>query len=584
MLGIYTRLSKDDDDSNSIYNQKREAYQYIEDNKVPDYEIYDEGKGFSGTLRIKERPKLNELINDIEAGKITSVWMRRQDRLARLGITVLTFADAIVRNDVHLFFGDKGHINLNDPIQMFHLTVMAGVDALKPAQQSKATKRALTDNAKEGKVSGILPYGYGSKNMYPYIREDEKKIINRIYDLYIEGNGTQAIATILNKENIPTKYQRMVEETNNEKLTSNRKHRNGVIWQSSTVYGILKNTWYNGLRTYQGVEYDMPQLRIVDEVKYNKVQKARELRKNKRFDDRPKYDYLLRGLIKCHKCGRNFIGRTRLKKNDNFYHCSSKRSGVSNCGAHSINISKLDSFIIKHLFTSKNLINRLKDIQNSNEIKRQLDNDINIITNKLKKEEARLTKYAKWLGDELQDDEIILKQYVNSKKQVKTLKEKLSELNVQKADTSNHDALNKYEKIFKEFNAKADFQTIKKAVHKLVESVTIDSIIDLNKQLVFIIGIDYVGFNESSIFSTVRPYKKWLYTSNTRLKPRPDELQRDVDLVEHFYKERTGKELKIAKNNYHLHKQDFYQETLLEPIILNKEDLVDFNKQNRKTS
>lgn len=63
----------------------------------------------------------------------------------------------------------------------------------------------------------------------------------------------------------------------------------------------------------------------------------------------------------------------------------------------------------------------------------------------------------------------------------------------------------------------------------------------------FVIGIDYIGFNESSIFYTIRPYKEWLYASNRRTKPKPEELQRDVDLVKHFYKEETGKELIIEK-------------------------------------
>ena len=48
---------------------------------------------------------------------------------------------------------------------MFNLTIMAGVDALKPAQQSKATIKALTDNIKEGKAWGIIPYGYKTKEM-----------------------------------------------------------------------------------------------------------------------------------------------------------------------------------------------------------------------------------------------------------------------------------------------------------------------------------------------------------------------------------------------------------------------------------
>lgn len=580
MLAVYTRLSKEDEISNSIENQKREAKQYRALHQITDFKLYDEGEGLSGTKSSKDRPELKKLIEDIISGKISSVWMRKQDRLARSGLIVLTFADKARKYGVKLIFGDKGEVNLHDPIEYFQLTIMSAVDELKPHQQSKATIKALTDNAKEGKVAGILPYGYSSKNMYPYIIEDEAKTINLIYDLYLEGNGAQAIATKLNEDEIPTKYQRMVTD-GKERLTSNRKHRNGVIWQSSTIYGILKNTWYNGERTYQDVLYKIPKLRIVDEVKYLKVQRARELRKNKRFNDRPKYDYLLRGLIKCHKCGRNFIGRTRLQKNDNFYYCSSKRSGVSNCGTHSINISKFDSFIIKHLFKSKDLLNRLENIQNSNELKNQLDKDIESINVNLEKTKSRVKKYAKLIGDEFKDDVFILEEYQNSKKYFKQLQEKLTKLNLEKSNISSLETLNKYEKQFKEFDMTADFEEIKKAVHSLIETITINTLVDVNKQLVFVIQINYLGFNESSIFNTIRPYKKWHYVSNTRVKPTNEELEDDVDLLKHIYIKRTGKELIIRKEDYHLHKQEFYKTSVLEDLLLNKEDLVDFNKQGR---
>ncbi|WP_435416639.1 recombinase family protein [Polaribacter aestuariivivens] len=582
MIGIYARLSKEDEDSSSVENQIREGKEYANLNGYNELQtiIYNEGAGLKGSTPIAERPELKRLIKDIKSGIIKLVWTRKQSRITRKMKILEDFLEPIIEYKVKIYMGDRGLLDLALPSTKMMIQMFGAMDEFAPSTQSKETIKALTSNAKEGKVAGILPYGYSSKNMYPYIIEDEAKTINLIYDLYLDGNGAQAIATKLNEDKIPTKYQRMVTD-GKERLTSNRKHRNGVIWQSSTIYGILKNTWYNGERTYQDVLYKTPKLRIVDEVKYLKVQRARELRKNKRFNDRPKYDYLLRGLIKCHKCGRNFIGRTRLEKNDNFYHCSSKRSGISNCGTHSINISKFDSFIIKHLFKSKDLLNRLENIQNSNELKNQLDKDIESVNVNLEKTKSRVKKYAKLIGDEFKDDNFILEEYQNSKKYFKQLQEKLTKLNLEKSNISSLETLNKYEKQFKEFDITADFEEIKKAVHSLIETITINTLVDVNKQLVFVIQINYLGFNESSIFNTIRPYKKWHYVSNTRVEPTNEELEDDVDLIKDIYKKKTGKELIIKKEDFHLHKQESYTDKFLEKILLNTEDLVDFNKQKR---
>jgi site-specific DNA recombinase len=58
MLGIYTRLSKQDEESNSINNQLREGKQFAADFHYSDIKIYNEGEGVSGGLDIVDRPKL----------------------------------------------------------------------------------------------------------------------------------------------------------------------------------------------------------------------------------------------------------------------------------------------------------------------------------------------------------------------------------------------------------------------------------------------------------------------------------------------------------------------------------------------
>ncbi len=54
---------------------------------------------------------------------------------------------------------------------------------------------------------------------------------------------------------------------------------------------------------------------------------------------------MLKGLLRCGRCGRNYYGRTRISKKDNYYTCSSKRILNHNCGNRSLNIDILDEII-----------------------------------------------------------------------------------------------------------------------------------------------------------------------------------------------------------------------------------------------
>ncbi|WMI65392.1 recombinase family protein [Aestuariibaculum sp. YM273] len=515
MLGIYTRLSREDDESNSISNQKREALHYVNENNIQHYNIYDEGQGFSGTLRIQERPELNRMIKDMESGKLTSVWMRKQDRLARLGITVMMFADAVVKNNITLIFGDKGKVDLTDPIEMFHLTIMAGVDALKPAQQSKATKRALKDNAKEGKVWGVIPYGYRTDdNMMPFIHKEEAKIINRIFNEYLSGKGVRTIATGLNNDNIPTKYGR----DNDKSIKLRNKYTKKVIerprknikWSEKTISDILKNTWYVGERIYSGEKLPTP--KIIDDILFEKIQRAINSRKGVRTST-PKYNYLLKGLIRCNECGRNYYGRFRPSKNDNFYMCSSKRSAATNCGNKAINIPMLDSFIIKHLFKSKDLLKMMESISNNNSVLNELNAEIKQLEDEIIKTKSRVNKYAKLLGDELQDDEIIIQQYTNAKTKLNSNEQLLKKLKIEQADLTNSEALKNYNKELLTINDKSDFNTIKMAVNNIIEDIKIESFD--TKQPSYMITIAYKGFNDYTIWNTELPYEHWFCALDT---------------------------------------------------------------------
>ena len=59
---------------------------------------------------------------------------------------------------------------------------------------------------KDGKVAGNnQAYGYANVDKMQVIDEDEAMVVEKIFQLYIEGKGSRVIAGILNDMNIPTR-------------------------------------------------------------------------------------------------------------------------------------------------------------------------------------------------------------------------------------------------------------------------------------------------------------------------------------------------------------------------------------------
>ena len=372
MLAIYTRLSKEDESSTSIENQLREGKAFAK-KQNEQFTIYNEGEGVSGTAKIELRPALSNLIDDIKKGVISIVWMRNQNRLDRNTATFYLFVSAVKDANVDVYFGDAAVMDFNDPNTLLTATIVSSLNQYQADLQGLQTRKVLRDNVIEGKAWGVIPYGFKSdENKKLVINEDEAEIVKKIYAMSLEGIGTRSIANEFNLLGIPTRYNKYGKGT----LTTTDKYdkrkrtvkKSEIKWSGNTVRHILNNTIYKGQRKWNDEFFEITP--IVTPEYWQEVNDNFKNNSNN-AGKKQEHEYLLKGIVRCGRCGRNYYGRTRVNKKDNFYTCSSKRLKHS-CGNRSINITMLDSLISMMIWSDSGFISHLENHFNSADIESKL--------------------------------------------------------------------------------------------------------------------------------------------------------------------------------------------------------------------
>lgn len=530
MLGIYCRRSGNKDKSASIETQQEEGIKFANENGF-EYQIFSDSS-ISGTKNeIKDRPAFARLYDGIAKGTITSVYVIDQSRIERNSKVWNLFVHAIISNNC-TYYPNGQLLDLDDPNNKFVTQVMSAANELYASLTSQKVTLAFEKNAKAGKTHGMTAYGFTkSDDGYYEVIPEQAEVVQRIYQLSLEGNGTYTIANILNNEGVPTKfngYEGTIKRKEEFTRVITEHDKSKVKWRGNVVYDMIINTAYKGKRKWKDSFYDIPA--IVTEDLWDKAN--RNLSENKKKVGRKsQYNYLLNGLIFCAHCGKEYRGKKRPKGNDNSYKCKGRSKPNAICTkSRAINIPKIETFLIKHLFENKELKslldNQTIERPNSNRLKNQLSN---LKKNLVKLEERISLTYDRLLDPEYAED-IEIKSRLKTYKEEKVICEEEIITTQKNIESSNAEVRkNKIQRIYNEYSAEADFDTLKKLVHGLVQRIEVLYDKDGDGTYYYLIQIDYKLFDERIIFVTNRTALKWSGMSRYRkVATSNDELQEDI--------------------------------------------------------
>lgn len=362
----YARVSTDHEKQcESLENQVRYYQSVIETN--PEFEFVGvfADRGISGTT--DNRPEFQRMLELARQGQIDIIITKSISRFARNTMVMLQIIRELKELGVEVRF-EKENIHTLSGDGELMLTVLSSFAQEESKSISENTRWAFRKKFERGElmINTERFLGYDKdQNGNLVVNEEEAKIIQLIFEMYLAGKGAFSIAKEMNVARIPTVTGGKWQESTILNILKNEKYKGDAILQkyytpSHLKQGTLRN---NGVLDSYYITNNHPA--IIDEKTWNKVQKEMRLRakaKGNVAGETEKYHnrYPLTGLLFCSKCGATLkrrIWNSKLPCRKVVWQCSNYiKNGKNACPGTKINddvIGKLnikDETIVKEVF------------------------------------------------------------------------------------------------------------------------------------------------------------------------------------------------------------------------------------------
>ena len=244
ITALYSRLSHEDElqgESNSILNRKLLLESYAKQHGFTSLKWYTDD-GFSGANF--DRPDFQEMLADIEAGKIGTVIVKDMSRLGRNYLQVGMYTEMVFpQNGVRFIAVNDTVDSANGDNDLTPLRNLFNEWFVRDTSKKiRASKRA---KGMSGKPTTSQPvYGYlMDKDGNFIVDEETAPVVQQIYRLCLAGNGPTGIARMLTEQEIPTPGTLEFRRTG-----STRRYHPGheCRWADNTVAHILERREYLG--------------------------------------------------------------------------------------------------------------------------------------------------------------------------------------------------------------------------------------------------------------------------------------------------------------------------------------------------
>ena len=335
---------RSDETFGSIENQHESILSFIASHKHEGWvalsERYDDN-GFTGSNI--NRPSLQKLINDIKEGKVNMVVVYKLDRLSR---SLMDFVQILKFFEEHgvAFASITQPIDTSTSTGKLMLHILSSFAEFERQLISERTKDKMSAARKRGQWTGgwaALGYDLDKENKKLIINKTEAKLIQKIFDLYLNGKSLLKVAQILNDKGYRSKSVTL----------KSGKTFGGKKFGITHIQSMIKNPLYIGKARYAGQIYEGEQEAIIDEEIFKKAQETlKSNRVERKATKNTDCTGLLSHLLHCKACGTFMIHTYTLKNKTHryrYYLCSNaQKRGYVSCPTKSINAQAAENITV----------------------------------------------------------------------------------------------------------------------------------------------------------------------------------------------------------------------------------------------
>lgn len=381
---------------------------------------------------IDGREDLLNLLNDTEKNFFEGVIIYKLDRAFRnLGEQIVALKK--------LKQYDKKLIASADPVTEgpagdLVTNIIGAVNQFERELIGERIKHHNREVARKGKWTGgsCAPFGYDydreAKQMN--VNEEEAKILRKLYEIFVETEGTSVTAWELNSLGLKTKK--------------------GLSWSPRLVKNILSNPFYAGMTRYGFCHKRKEEGKVGRKVKYARSEEyslypgqhqaiiSKEafdevqyiLNNKKTYKKQSERVYVFTGIFKCRMCGGNVSGAYYQHIQKKGYRCNTHINRKDDCKGFNKVEHKIETAIYKAINENYLLIMKLNQANPRADIEiKQLENDLK---EKIKNIDITMSRQVKLYEARIYDDETFFGKRKKSLAQKEEIENKLKTVNESK--------------------------------------------------------------------------------------------------------------------------------------------------------
>ena len=258
----------------------------------------------------ENRENFQRLLADCRDGKVDLIITKSISRFARNTVTLLKTVRELKTMGVDVFFEEQNIHSLSADGELM-LTILASYAQEESRSASENIKWRVRHGFENGRTWNATVLGYRFDGGSYIVLEEEAETVRLIFDSYLQGQGTTAIANMLNTQNRPSRF--------------------GNAWGQTAVMKVLRNYTYTGNLLLQTTFSDnhltkrkqqnngeLPMYHIKDAheaiiplEQFNAVQEEIKRRSAEFYKPhKNKGQYAFSGIVECGCCGKHYRRKT----------------------------------------------------------------------------------------------------------------------------------------------------------------------------------------------------------------------------------------------------------------------------------